>query len=287
MKLNRVVYRFWHNKSARGRVGYVGKDSYYPLRADLVKRSKHKGCKLLYRALNKYPVRFWRVEVLASGFRSDKTLCKSEICWIKKFDSKNKGYNLTDGGEGLLGHKFSIEHRRKMSINSTGNKSFLGRKHTSETKKKMSLAQKGKMFSAEHRANLSEANKGRPGPMLGKHHSKESKAKMSRAHKGKVLSVEHREKIGKAGIGKKHSIKTRKQMSKTNKIRWVKRKASPTKRKLDKIRFAKLSILGSHASLHVNRGIINLNCDLCIAAQVKLNGEKEGTDDSRGSGSPE
>lgn len=226
LKLNRTVYRFWHNRSARGRVGYVGKDSYYPLRANLVKRSKDKACKMLYRALRKHPLKFWCVEILASGFRKDETLNKAEIFYIKKFDSKNKGYNCTDGGEGqrgwipskawrlersriLTGRKLSLEHIAKVV------KSLTGRKHSIETKAKISAAHIGMSLSAKTIKKLSELGKnlvGDKNPFYGRKHSAKTKAHWSRVRKGRKLSAKHKDKISKGG-----------------KLGWIKRRVKQAK----------------------------------------------------------
>jgi hypothetical protein len=176
-KINRVVYRFWHDKSIRGRAGYIGKDKYHPSRFNIFNRVKNKRHIKLYGALKKYPASIWRREILASGFRTDAGLVKAEIYWIAKFNSYNKGYNCTKGGGGHsagasdetkrkmslahTGKKLSKEHRKKLSISKMGNASRLGQKHTPETLLKMSLAKKGKRFSKKHRQNLREAWKNR------------------------------------------------------------------------------------------------------------------------------
>ena len=93
--------------------------------------------------------------------------------------------------------------------------SMLGYKFTSKAKIKMSVAKKGKSLSEEHKRNLSIARVGRK-PMLGHHHSKEAKAKisaasknlsaetrakMSAAGKGRKCSVETRAKRSAALMG--------------------------------------------------------------------------------------
>jgi group I intron endonuclease len=254
LKLNRVVYRLWHNRSAKGRVGYIGKDSYYPHRTSLIKRSKEKTCRALYRALKKYPLKFWRVEILASGFRKDNTLIKAEIFYIKKFDSKNKGYNLTDGGEGIVGFKFSDKSRKKMSesrkgwkiSNETrirmskslmGNKHLLGHKHSKEARDKMSKALIGNKRA------------------LGLKHTAETRAKMSEAHKGFKFSAEARAKMSAAQVGNK---KGKANKGKKHSAEWSANVSKGFKRRRERLK----------------------------AAQAKLNGgRKEGTNSGRGSGS--
>lgn len=172
-KINRVIYRFWHNKSARGRIGYIGKDKYHPSRFNISHRIGRKKHVRLCGALEKYPVKIWRKEILADGFKTDKSLSEAEIFWIAKFNSYEKGYNCTKGGDGhaagvseetrakmsaaQTGKKLSDDHKRNLSKSKMGNKSRLGIRHTPETILKMSLAKKGKKFSKEHKENLRKA----------------------------------------------------------------------------------------------------------------------------------
>lgn len=80
--------------------------------------------------------------------------CTIEKYLIKYYNTKNPeyGYNMTDGGEGLLGYR-----------------------HTQETKQKISEKNKGKRHSEEHRQKLSEMKSGEGNPMWGKHHSQKNK----------------------------------------------------------------------------------------------------------------
>jgi group I intron endonuclease len=83
------------------------------------------------------------------------------------YDNNPVGYNMTFGGEGLLGHVANEETRRKMSESHKGKlNSFYGKHHTNETKQKFSKDRKGK--------NLGESN-----PFYGKSHSEETKKKLS------------------------------------------------------------------------------------------------------------
>lgn len=74
----------------------------------------------------KLPVYYWlRKQINSDKFLTIKALelvphgedwVAREKWWIKKFrDDGENLLNLTDGGEGLAGHRFSDEHRRKIS----------------------------------------------------------------------------------------------------------------------------------------------------------------------------
>lgn len=69
--------------------------------------------------------------------------------------------NLTDGGEGTAG----IDHTGSKNPNygNTGELSaWFGRKHTEETKLKISVAQKGRIFSEEHKEKMRKPKSVKP-----------------------------------------------------------------------------------------------------------------------------
>lgn len=89
--------------------------------------------------------------------------------YIKIFDSKNNGYNMTEGGDGSKGCHPSIETRRKISIaNLTENLSL-------ETRKKMSDSHRLENLSEETRRKQKEAYLKRTDNYVrGWHHTEES-----------------------------------------------------------------------------------------------------------------
>jgi len=223
-KINRVVYRIWHNRSSKGKVGYIGKDSYYPSRTNLRERSKDKKCRKLYLALNKHPINIWIIEILAKGFCTDEALNRSEIFFIKKFNSKKKGYNCTDGGEGNRGLILSEKTKRKIS------RANIGRKVSKELRLRLSKALKGRKFSNGHKRRISEANKGKKFSVAhrkklsviakNRKFSPQCRRRISMANSGKnngrygmPVSKETRLKIGNANRGKKRSIAACKRLS--------------------------------------------------------------------------
>ena len=83
-----------------------------------------------------------------------------ETYFIKEYDSLNNGYNLTEGGDGMLGNIPSIETRMKMSLAGKGRTSHRkGKTLPEETRKKMSLSHIGTKASFEHKKNISEGLK--------------------------------------------------------------------------------------------------------------------------------
>lgn len=121
----------------------------------------------VHRAMKKYKGLF-TVEIIASA-ESEKGLNKLECMMIDFYESfGKKGYNLTIGGEGTSGIKWTQESKDKLS------NSRKGIKYSKETIQKMSDAKKGKV----------SPNKGKRGveaPMWNKKHSKETLNKMSKS----------------------------------------------------------------------------------------------------------
>lgn len=119
-------------------------------------------------------------------FDSDLEARDAEIYWIARL--KEFGvplYNMTDGGDGIPGHR-----------------------HTDETKAKMRAAK-----TEEIRERLRAINKARPTSVSGRRHSEETKARISAALTGKPkrgpskrlgipLSAETKEKIRQAAFAR-------------------------------------------------------------------------------------
>jgi len=127
------------------------------------------------------------------------------------------GYNLTTGGEMLVGFTHSAETCAKKSNSQRGRKLseeakarignfHRGRKRSEETRARIGAAKRGVQLSDDHRAKISSANKGRV-------FSDEVRGNMSAAQKGKKLSDEHVELMRARMLGVKMSDETRAKMS--------------------------------------------------------------------------
>ena len=102
----------------------------------------------------------------------------SERKYIQQYGRKDIGTgilrNMTDGGDGVVGHKHSEETKKKITLARMGKPTNLGKIMSEEQKQKLREVNKGKIVSADTGRKISEAKKGKPG----KPHSEESKAKM-------------------------------------------------------------------------------------------------------------
>lgn len=134
--------------------------------------------------------------------------------------------NMTDGGEGMAGHKFSPEVIARRAAAQRGQRrpgvsaKLRGIQKTAEHREKLAAARRGMKASAETRARMSAARKGRPSPMLGKRHTDEARQKISAALSGdnnpfygRTHSNETLQRLSAAHLGCRHSDETRRLMS--------------------------------------------------------------------------
>lgn len=91
----------------------------------------------IHRSMAKYGEENFTLEIIDFA-ETYEELKEKEKYWIKQYDSMNreKGYNLTEGGDGTFGRLHSEETKEKIR------QKAIGRKASEETKKKMSEAQK-------------------------------------------------------------------------------------------------------------------------------------------------
>jgi len=138
-----------------------------------------------YNAIRKYGIDSFEWKILCEC-KTKEELDEMEFHFIKQYNSLSPyGYNLTLGGEGTHGYKFSDAQKRKIS------KKLTGRILSEETKKKISEAHLGIPLTKEHRLKVSKGRKGK-GP--------------------KNISFEHKKKIGDAVRGQKRSNETKQKM---------------------------------------------------------------------------
>lgn len=127
-----------------------------------------------------------------------------EKYWICHY--RSMGYkltNVTDGGEGLAGHKFSKKHRARIAAAQIGNKRGLGHKFPPE-------------FGEQIRERMLKNN-----PMKDHDFSEEHRRKLGEAHRGLKKSEETKEKIRKSTIKRNKDPEYIKKLSEATKRRWA------------------------------------------------------------------
>ena len=120
-------------------------------------KNKGKGYRcqpLIWRAIQKYGWENVKHIILYDKLTREEAMQKEKE-QIKKFNAHNEnyGYNLTDGGEGMLGYVCTEETRQKIA------KASKGRHHTEETKRLISEKNKGHKVSEKALQILEENRK--------------------------------------------------------------------------------------------------------------------------------
>lgn len=169
--------------------------------------SKHKIRKYVFhKAIQKHGIDNFVFEKI-DEFIGNEDACKKERYYIDKYNSfykNNFGYNMTLGGEGILGHKFNHSEETKKKISS----SMIGMTKSDEIKNNMKLGQlkRNKWYKhvitdeTKKKISLSLKGRKRKNPM-----SNETKIKLRVANIGKKLSKETIDKIRISNTGKKRN----------------------------------------------------------------------------------
>ena len=165
---------------------YFGRCINFSGRLCKYKYLKCEGQRKIYNAIKRYGWDNFKVS-FSPCIESVLNMC--EKVNIAHHDSKNSGYNCTYGGEGMSGYKhsaaakakianankgkvFTEEHKKKLSESAKGKKKRLGMKTSDETKKKIALARTGTKHSAETKKKMSD---GKIGVKRGKYKCKSQK----------------------------------------------------------------------------------------------------------------
>ena len=134
---------------------------------DCFNKNKHCYKQPFYRAIRKYGIENFKLEVLRQDLETQCLLNLFECYYIKKYNTMingGYGYNISNGGSN--GNTFAGKSEEEMN----------------EIRRKMSNNNWMKKISPEET------------PFYGKHHTDESKRKIGDAHKGKHLTEEHKRK---------------------------------------------------------------------------------------------
>jgi hypothetical protein len=158
-----------------------------------------------HKAIRKYNKENFEWEIIKEC-NSLEELNKAEVELIKKYNSFGDGYNLTGGGEGVVGFKHKEETKKKMSENRAD---ISGKNNPNYGKRGKDSPNYGKHPTEETRRKMSESQQGEKNPMYGKHRSEKAKKKQSESMKGeknpmygKFRTEETKRKISKANTKK-------------------------------------------------------------------------------------
>ena len=169
---------------------YIGQTSLPPEDRFGNNGNGYKKSPYFYKAIQKYGWDNFSHEIVMSGLEKPEAN-KIEKELIKKFKTNDKrfGYNLTDGGEGVVGWSPSDEWRKKDSERNKGeNNPMYGKHHTKQARKKQSLAKQGK-YDGSKNPMYGIHRYGKDSPNYGKPMSDEQKEKISKSRTGKYSGV--------------------------------------------------------------------------------------------------
>ena len=141
---------------------------------------------LFHKAIRKYGEDVWDHELL-EVMLIEAGAKRAEVLWIAQkksyaFDQDGHGYNMTRGGEGVVGLKMTEESKRQMSHSQTG------KKRTIEHRQNIGVSGKQRYANPVERERTREALLQ---PEIRKKMSENGKGK----NKGRVMSEETRQKI--------------------------------------------------------------------------------------------
>jgi group I intron endonuclease len=178
-RVEMIIYKIENNINGKIYIGLTTKDLSKRIAGHIAENKSY-----IQKALNKYGLQSFTVSVIDSA-ESREILCEKEKYWIQHYGCKApNGYNLTDGGDGLINPSEIVRNRIAEAVRKLGKNpkfTFEGRKHSEKSKRKTSKSCKKTLES--------------PGV----------RKKMSDAGKAKVLSEATKKKISKAKTGKKRT----------------------------------------------------------------------------------
>lgn len=181
------LYRHLTKNKNIEEIFYIGigsdSDGKYKRAFDLKMRSK-----FWHNMYNKYD---YQVEIILDGLTWEQA-CFKEKEFINLYGRRDLGLgtlvNLTNGGDGSNGLKWTAESKNKISILRKGKP---GKPHTEEFKNKMREIQTGRKASEESKRKNSEAQ-------IGRKTTEETKKKMSESRKGQKRSIETKKKMSES-----------------------------------------------------------------------------------------
>ena len=139
---------------------------------------------MLHTAMGEYGITNFDVELIEDNIPTEKAE-EAERYYIELYNTyylNGHGYNMTIGGHGTIGYKFTQEDRAKIS------NIHKGRKFSAERNEYLRIINTGREYKPEWREALSKARLGKftgtDNSFYGKHHTDDTKLKIRESNSG-------------------------------------------------------------------------------------------------------
>ncbi len=207
---------------------YVGKTSKTTAARwqEHINESGRKSNRHLYNAIRKYGISAFTIrEIDTAQTEAEANALENAYICLYMTDDSTLGYNLTLGGDGVLGWKHTDETKRKISQSLIGNKYSLGHHPSEATRQKLRETRRGrqpalgKTPTEETRCKLSQALMGNQNG-LGYRHSDEARLKISQSLIGNKYGVGNKNCLGRVVSGE-----TRRKMREARLAYYAKKRA--------------------------------------------------------------
>jgi group I intron endonuclease len=168
---------------------------YYGFTINLENRKRNHKCNAnvgtkgkFYNAIRKYGWDSIKWEIIEEHKAESKKelkniLSEREIFWISKSNTYQKGYNMTTGGDGVLGLTWG-----------------------GESKEKLSKAQEGRTLSESWKENIRMSRIGKISGMKDKHHQEQTKQNIRKRLERIKRSEKTRDKMRESKMGKNNPM---------------------------------------------------------------------------------
>jgi hypothetical protein len=156
-----MAYLYRHIRLDTNEVFYIGigSDSEYKRAYSKQSRNTHWN--------NIIKTTSYEVEIILEDLTWEEA-CSKEIEFIKLYGRRNINegtlVNMTDGGEGFVGLKFTEDHKHNIAKAATGNRNMVGKHLSNSQKEKLRDANLGKRHTDEAKTKISNAMKGKRSP---------------------------------------------------------------------------------------------------------------------------
>lgn len=196
-----ILYKLTNSADGKSYIGITSRPLHKRLQQHALTKTRGSA---LHAAIKQHGMAAFRSEALAISADWSSLLLLERAAIAQHGTLSPRGYNVTRGGQGMLGWNPSPETRAKISAINTGRKqnpeqgrkisaALTGLKRSEATRLKCSLARRGVKLSAAHCESLSRSHKGKGPPA-------EHMERLRQLHIGKRCPPETRDKIRQAHI---------------------------------------------------------------------------------------